>query len=41
MVQERYPVLAQRPSGPAFDVMVEACVDEVLAVEGNGVGGKG
>ncbi|NLC56620.1 MAG: hypothetical protein GX774_07290 [Armatimonadetes bacterium] len=34
VVQERYPVLAQRPSSPAFEVMVEACVDEMLAVEG-------
>lgn len=31
MVQERYPVLAQRPGGPAFDVMLESCVDELLA----------
>lgn len=33
MVMERYPVLAQRPSGPGFQVMVEACVDELLAKE--------
>ncbi|MBI3946804.1 MAG: replication initiator protein A [Armatimonadetes bacterium] len=33
VVQRRYPVLAQRPSGPAFAVMVEACVDEILAAE--------
>ncbi|HEX3000297.1 MAG TPA: hypothetical protein VHR86_08695, partial [Armatimonadota bacterium] len=31
IVHERYPVLAQRPAGPAFEVMVEACVDQILA----------
>ena len=34
MVLERYPVLAQRSTSPAFDVMVDACLDEILAVEG-------
>ncbi|MDH7570094.1 MAG: replication initiator protein A [Armatimonadota bacterium] len=33
IVMERYPVLAQRPSGPGFQVMVEACVDELLEKE--------
>ncbi len=39
MVQERYPVLAQRPAGPAFEVMVEACVDELLAQPGESASG--
>lgn len=34
MVLERYPVLAQRSTSPAFEVMVDACLDEILAVEG-------